>query len=195
MRKSSGTPAQPGENPMPVYQLGEKIPQLGEQSWIAPNAMLIGDVRLGAQASIWWNATLRGDNDPIHIGERSNIQDGSVLHTDEGVPMHIGNDVTVGHLVMLHGCTVGDGSLIGIGSIILNRAVIGKSSIVGANTLIPEGKIFPDGVLIVGSPGKVVRELSDEEISRLKHSASHYVANAKRYSQMLQAFPATIIQK
>ncbi|WP_374327590.1 gamma carbonic anhydrase family protein [Azonexus sp.] len=180
---------------MPVYQLGEKIPQLGDQTWIAPNATIIGDVRLGAQASIWWNATLRGDNDPIHIGERSNIQDGSVLHTDEGVPMHIGNDVTVGHLVMLHGCTVGDGSLIGIGSIILNRAVIGRSSIVGANTLIPESKVFPDGVLIVGSPGKVVRELSNEEISRLKHSASHYVDNAKRYSQMLQAFPATIIQK
>jgi carbonic anhydrase/acetyltransferase-like protein (isoleucine patch superfamily) len=130
---------------------------------------------------------LRGDNDPIEIGEGSNIQDGSVLHTDEGVPMKIGRQVTVGHLVMLHGCTVGDNSLIGIGSIVLNRAVIGKNSIVGANTLIPEGKVFPDGVLIVGSPGKVVRELSAEEIARLSHSAAHYVDNAKRYAQRLVA--------
>jgi carbonic anhydrase/acetyltransferase-like protein (isoleucine patch superfamily) len=108
---------------------------------------------------------------PIHIGENTNIQDGSVLHTDEGIPMHIGANVTVGHLVMLHGCTVGDGSLIGIGSVILNRAVIGKGCIVGANTLIPEGKVFPDRVLIVGSPGKVVRELSDDDVARLKASA------------------------
>ena len=170
---------------MPIYNLGEKSPQLGENVWIAPNATVIGDVRLGANASIWWNATLRGDNDPIHIGANSNIQDGSVLHTDEGVPMHIGENVTVGHLVMLHGCTVGDGSLIGIGSVILNRAVIGKHSIVGANTLIPEGKVFPDRVLIVGSPGKVVRELSDEEIARLQNSAAHYVANAARYRRTL----------
>ena len=170
---------------MSIYSLGEKSPQLGENVWIAPNATVIGDVRLGANASIWWNATLRGDNDPIHIGANSNIQDGSVLHTDEGVPMHIGENVTVGHLVMLHGCTVGDGSLIGIGSVILNRAVIGKHSIVGANTLIPEGKVFPDRVLIVGSPGKVVRELTDEEVSRLLNSARHYVANAARYQQTL----------
>ena len=148
---------------------------------------MIGDVHLGAKASIWWNATLRGDNDPIHIGENSNIQDGSVLHTDEGVPMHIGANVTVGHLVMLHGCTVGDGSLIGIGSIILNGAVIGKNSIVGANTLIPEGKTYPDRVLIVGSPGKVVRELSDEEVGRLSHAADHYVNNARRYRTTLKS--------
>ncbi|MBP7488663.1 MAG: gamma carbonic anhydrase family protein, partial [Azospira sp.] len=135
--------------------------------------------------SIWWNAVLRGDNDPIHIGANSNIQDGSVLHTDEGVPMHIGANVTVGHMVMLHGCTVGDNSLIGIGSVILNRAVIGKHSIVGANTLIPEGKVFPDGVLIVGSPGKVVRELSEEEKARLQKSADHYVDNARRYASRL----------
>ncbi|MDP3438046.1 MAG: gamma carbonic anhydrase family protein, partial [Azonexus sp.] len=101
---------------MPLFQLGDKQPQLGDNAWVAPNATLIGDIHLGANASIWWNATLRGDNDPIHIGDNTNIQDGSVLHTDEGVPMHIGNNVTVGHLVMLHGCTVGDGSLIGIGS-------------------------------------------------------------------------------
>ena len=113
---------------MPLFRLGDKQPQLGDNAWVAPNATLIGDIRLGANASIWWNATLRGDNDPIHIGDNTNIQDGSVLHTDEGVPMHIGNNVTVGHLVMLHGCTVGDGSLIGIGSVILNRAVIGAGA-------------------------------------------------------------------
>jgi carbonic anhydrase/acetyltransferase-like protein (isoleucine patch superfamily) len=173
-------------NDMPLFQLGDKTPQLDDGTWVAPNATVIGDVRLGKNASIWWNATLRGDNDPIHIGDNTNIQDGSVLHTDEGVPMHIGKDVTVGHLVMLHGCTVGDGSLIGIGSVILNRAVIGKGCIVGANTLIPEGKVFPDRVLIVGSPGKVVRELTDEDVARLKKSADHYVANAARYRDTLK---------
>jgi carbonic anhydrase/acetyltransferase-like protein (isoleucine patch superfamily) len=146
---------------------------------------IIGDVRLAAGASVWWNAVLRGDNDPISIGENTNIQDGSVLHTDEGVPLHLGRDVTVGHLVMLHGCTVGDGSLIGIGSIVLNRAVIGQGSIVGANTLIPEGKTYPDRVLIVGSPGKVIRSLTDEEVLRLRASATHYVGNAGRYRDRL----------
>lgn len=172
---------------MPIYKIDQKTPQIAASAWIAPNATVIGDARLGDNVSIWWNAVLRGDNDPIHIGANSNIQDGSVLHTDEGVPMHIGANVTVGHMVMLHGCTVGDNSLIGIGSVILNRAVIGKHSIVGANTLIPEGKIFPDGVLIVGSPGKVVRELSEEEKARLQKSADHYVDNARRYANKLEA--------
>jgi carbonic anhydrase/acetyltransferase-like protein (isoleucine patch superfamily) len=171
---------------MSVYLIGDKKPQLSASAWVAPNATVIGDVRLAAGSSIWWNAVLRGDNDPISIGENSNIQDGSVLHTDEGVPMNIGANVTVGHLVMLHGCTVGDGSLIGIGSIILNRAVIGRGSIVGANTLIPEGKTYPDRVLIVGSPGKVVRELNDEEVARLLGSAAHYVDNARRYRETLR---------
>ncbi|MBL8431297.1 MAG: gamma carbonic anhydrase family protein [Dechloromonas sp.] len=170
---------------MSLFRLGDKAPQLGKNAWVAPNATVIGDVHLGADASIWWNATVRGDNDPITIGHNSNIQDGSVLHTDEGIPMHIGADVTVGHLVMLHGCTVGDGSLIGIGSVILNRAVIGKGCIVGANTLIPEGKVFPDQVLIVGSPGKVVRELTADDVIHLKHAAAHYVANARRYRDTL----------
>ena len=170
---------------MALFQLGDKKPQTHETSWVAPNATVIGDIRLAANTSIWWNATLRGDNDPITIGENTNIQDGSVLHTDEGIPMNIGANVTVGHLVMLHGCTVGDGSLIGIGSVILNRAVIGKSCIVGANTLIPEGKVYPDRSLIVGSPGKVVRELSDEEVAKLQKSAAHYVANAERYRTTL----------
>lgn len=170
---------------MSLYQIGDKKPQLHETSWIAPNATVIGDIHLAANASIWWNATLRGDNDPIHIGENTNIQDGSVLHTDIGTPMNIGANVTVGHLVMLHGCTVGDGSLIGIGSVILNRAVIGKGCIVGANTLIPEGKVYPDHSLIVGSPGKVVRQLSEEEVAKLEKSATHYVNNAQHYRTTL----------
>ncbi|HJW23815.1 MAG TPA: gamma carbonic anhydrase family protein [Rhodocyclaceae bacterium] len=171
---------------MAIFTLGDRKPQLGDGVWIAPNATIIGDVRLADNVSIWWNAVLRGDNDPISIGANTNIQDGSVLHTDEGVPMSIGADVTVGHQVMLHGCTVGDGSLIGIGSIVLNRAVIGKESIVGANSLIPEGKVFPDRVLIVGSPGKVVRELTDEEVLKLRKSAAHYVSNAGRYRTSLK---------
>lgn len=170
---------------MPIFRIDEKSPRIAPTAWVAPNATIIGDVRLAAGASVWWNAVLRGDNDPISIGENTNIQDGSVLHTDEGVPLHLGRDVTVGHLVMLHGCTVGDGSLIGIGSIVLNRAVIGQGSIVGANTLIPEGKTYPDRVLIVGSPGKVIRSLTDEEVLRLRASATHYVGNAGRYRDRL----------
>lgn len=171
---------------MSVYVLGDKRPQLDPTVWIAPNATVIGDVRLAKNVSIWWNAVLRGDNDPITIGENTNIQDGSVLHTDEGVPLTLGANVTVGHLVMLHGCTVGDNSLIGIGSIILNGAKVGRNSIVGANTLIPEGKEYPDGVLIVGSPGKVVRELPPEAFARLAASAQHYVGNATRYGRDLK---------
>jgi len=160
-------------------------PQFAGAHWIAPNATLIGDVRLGHDVSVWWNVVIRADTGPIVIGDRCNIQDGSVLHTDPGVPFVLAADVTVGHMAMLHGCTVGDGSLIGIGAILLNRCVIGSNSIVGANTLIPEGKCFPDGVLIVGSPGKVVRELKAEEIARLRDSAAHYVDNGRRYAASL----------
>ena len=170
---------------MPTFAIGSRRPQIDPESWIAPTAIVIGDVRLARNASIWWNATARGDNDPISIGENSNIQDNSVLHTDEGVPLSIGRDVTVGHLVMLHGCTIGDGSLIGIGSVLLNHSVIGKGCIVGANTLIPEGKTFPDYSLIVGSPGKVVRQLSEEQVARIRLSADHYVANWQRYQREL----------
>ena len=170
---------------MPIYSLGLHAPQIDPQSWVAPNATLIGQVHLARNASIWWNATLRGDKDLIQIGENSNIQDGSVLHTDPGIQLIVGRDVTVGHLVMLHGCTVGDGSLIGIGAILLNRSVIGKNCLVGANTLIPEGKVFPERSLIVGSPGKVVRELSDEEVARLPGSAERYVQNWQRYQREL----------
>ena len=171
---------------MALYSLANRKPTLGHDAWVAPNATVIGDVQLGDNASIWWNAVLRGDNDTITIGADSNIQDGSVLHADEGVPLTVGANVTVGHMVMLHGCTVGDGSLIGIGSIILNRAVIGKACIIGANSLIPEGKVIPDRSLVMGSPGKVVRELTDQEVQMLIGSAVHYVNNARRFAEDLQ---------
>lgn len=170
-----------------IYSLGERRVEMRGDYWVAPNATVIGSVVLGNNASVWFNAVLRGDNDLITIGDETNIQDGSVLHTDHGIPLVIGKGVTVGHLVMLHGCTIGDGSLIGIGSVILNRAVIGKHCIVGANTLIPEGKVFPERSLIVGSPGKVVRQLSDDEVARLEKSAAHYVDNAARYRSQLVA--------
>jgi carbonic anhydrase/acetyltransferase-like protein (isoleucine patch superfamily) len=170
---------------MTLYRLEQRTPQIDPESWVAPNASVIGDVHLLRNASLWWNVVARGDNDPIVIGENSNVQDGSVLHTDAGVPLTIGANCTIGHMVMLHGCSIGDNSLIGIGSVILNRAVIGKNSIVGANSLVSEGKAFPDGVLILGSPAKVVRELKPEEIEKLSSSASHYVDNWQRYSQQL----------
>ncbi|HET9160998.1 MAG TPA: gamma carbonic anhydrase family protein [Caulobacteraceae bacterium] len=174
---------------MPVYALGDVAPVLPAEGryWIAPSAQVMGRVVLKEDASIWWGATLRGDNDPIVIGERSNVQDGSVLHTDEGVPLTIGSDVTIGHLVMLHGCTIGDGSLIGIGSIVLNGAKIGKNCLVGANTLITEGKEFPDNSMIVGSPGRVIRTLSPEQAAMIAHGAAHYVENWKRYARELKA--------
>ncbi|MBL8489271.1 MAG: gamma carbonic anhydrase family protein [Rhodocyclaceae bacterium] len=169
---------------MPLYSLEDKTPTIDPSAWVAENATVIGDVTLGAEASVWWNTVIRGDNDRsgIRIGARTNIQDACVLHSDEDVPLTIGADVTVGHMVMLHGCTVGDGCLVGIGSIILNRAVVGAGSIVGANTLIPEGKVFPERVLIVGSPGRVVRELSPEESARLLKAAAGYVENARRFA-------------
>lgn len=170
---------------MSVYAIGAKQPVIDASAWIAANATVIGDVRLAENASIWWNAVLRGDNDPIVVGAGTNIQDGSVLHTDAGVPLTLGRDITVGHLAMLHGCTVGDGSLIGIKSVVLNSAVIGKHCLIGANTLIPEGKAIPDRSLVMGSPGKVVRELTDEEVARLIAAAKHYVENARRYATQL----------
>lgn len=170
---------------MAVYSLGDRQPSLGRDTWVAPNATIIGDVRLGDNASIWWNAVLRGDNDTITIGAGSNIQDGSVLHVDEGVPLTLGANVTVGHLVMLHGCSIGDESLIGIKSVILNNAQIGRHCIIGANSLIPEGKVIPERSLVMGSPGKVVRELTDEEVARLRLAAQGYVENARRYRALL----------
>jgi carbonic anhydrase/acetyltransferase-like protein (isoleucine patch superfamily) len=169
-----------------LYTLSDRTPELrGQQHFIAPNASVIGSVILENNVSIWFNAVIRGDNEPIRIGENSNIQDGSVLHTDPGAPLTIGNNVTVGHLVMLHGCTIGDGSLIGIHSTILNHAVIGRNCLIGANTLITEGKIIPDNSLVVGSPGKVMRSLREEEIAALHANAARYVENLSRYRDSL----------
>ena len=173
---------------MTLFDLGHRSPKLPgpDEYWIAPNAVVLGDVELKRGASVWFGAVLRGDNEPIVIGENSNVQDGSVLHTDIGIPLTLGRNVTIGHQVMLHGCTVGDNSLIGIGSLVMNRAVIGKNCLIGSKTLITEGKVFPDGVLVMGSPGKVVRELSEAEISFLEASAHHYVENWKRYARDLR---------
>ncbi|MDX1403069.1 MAG: gamma carbonic anhydrase family protein [Woeseiaceae bacterium] len=159
---------------------------LGDGQFVADTAAVIGRVKLGSCASIWFNAVVRGDNEWIVIGDRSNVQDGSVLHADEGVPLTLGKDVTVGHKAMLHGCTIGDNSLIGIGSIVLNHAKVGRNCIVGANSLLTENKEFPDGVLILGSPAKVLRELTDEEIRYNAWSAEHYVENARRFSADLR---------
>lgn len=168
------------------YRLGDCRVESHPESWVAPNATVIGKVRLEAGSSIWFNAVLRGDtNELIHIGENSNVQDGSVLHTDSGFPLTLGKGVTVGHKVMMHGCTVGDYSLIGINAVVLNGAKIGKYCIVGANSLIPEGKEIPDGSLVMGSPGKVVRQISEQQMKILEASAAHYAHNAKRYATEL----------
>lgn len=174
---------------MRVFSLGERRPDISSECWIADNATIIGSVVLREDASVWFNCVLRGDNDVIAVGEGSNIQDGSVLHTDAGIRLDIGAHVTVGHMAMLHGCTVGDGSLIGIKAVILNRAVIGRHCLIGANTLIPEGKVIPERSLVMGSPGKVVRELTDDEVARLLGSARHYVDNWRRYRRELMPPP------
>jgi carbonic anhydrase/acetyltransferase-like protein (isoleucine patch superfamily) len=171
---------------MALHTLGERKPVThGNEHFIADNATIIGSVILHNQTSVWYNAVIRGDSDIITIGERTNIQDGAVLHTDPGIPMTIGGNVSVGHQAMLHGCTVGDGSLIGIGAIILNHAVIGKSCLVGAGAVIPEGKNYPDGVLVLGAPGKVVRELKPEERDGLLLNAEIYVRRLKLYREKL----------
>lgn len=164
-----------------LFSLGERQVQIDDSCFVAPNAAVIGTVVMRRNASVWFAATVRGDTDVITIGEDSNIQDASVLHTDEGITLDIGRGVTVGHRVMLHGCHVGDYSLIGIGATVLNRARIGEHCIIGAHTLITENKVIPDRSLVVGSPGRVLREVTDEEIERLHHSAQHYVDNARRY--------------
>ena len=169
------------------YRLGDSRVESHPESWVAPNAVLVGKVKLEAGASVWFNTVLRGDNELIHIGENSNVQDGTVMHTDMGYPLSIGKGVTIGHNVMLHGCTVGDYSLIGINAVVLNGAKIGKNCLIGANALIPEGKVIPDGSLVMGSPGKVVRELSEQQIKLLEASAAHYVHNAQRYARDLHA--------
>jgi carbonic anhydrase/acetyltransferase-like protein (isoleucine patch superfamily) len=166
---------------MSIYALDGCKPRIGESSWIAHNATIIGDVHVGRESSIWYNVVIRGDNAPIVIGDETNIQDGSILHNDEGVPLTIGSKVTVGHMAMLHGCTIGNGCLIGINAVVLNNAVVGEDSLIGANALIPEGKAIPPRSLVVGSPGRVLRTLTDDEVVRLRANAQHYIDNARRF--------------
>jgi len=171
---------------MTIYSIDDKTPSIASDAWVAPDATVIGDVELGSKSSVWFGAVIRAENDRVVVGEGSNIQDGSVIHIDPGYPLMLERHVTVGHKVMLHGCTVREQSLIGIGSILLNGCVIGKNSLVGANTLIPEGKEYPDGVLILGSPGKVVRKLTEEQQQGLMKAAEHYISNAEHYRKNLK---------
>jgi carbonic anhydrase/acetyltransferase-like protein (isoleucine patch superfamily) len=166
---------------MAIYELDGRVPELAASSWVADNAQVMGHVSLGEDSSVWFGVTVRGDTSTISIGQGSNIQDGSVLHADVGFPLSIGQHVTVGHQVVLHGCTIGDESLIGIGAIVLNGAKIGKHCLVGAGALVTEGKEFPDGSMIIGSPAKAVRQLTPEQIEGLRRSAHHYIENAQRY--------------
>lgn len=170
-----------------IFKLDDLSPEIDEDTWVADNATVIGQVVLEKGVSVWFNAVLRAENAAIHVGANSNIQDGSVLHVDPGMPLTIGKHVTIGHKVMLHGCTIGDESLIGINAVILNGAKIGKNCLIGANALIPEGKEIPDGSLVMGSPGKIVRTLTAEQMQGLKLSAQHYVDNSRRYKQGLVA--------
>jgi carbonic anhydrase/acetyltransferase-like protein (isoleucine patch superfamily) len=174
---------------MPIYALDGESPEFDDQSsnWIAPDATLIGRVRLGRNAGIWFGVVIRGDNEPISIGEDANVQEHTVMHTDPGFPLIIGKGCTIGHKAMLHGCTIGDNSLIGMGAIVLNGARIGKNSLVGAGALVTEGKEFPDGSLIVGAPAKVVRSLDENAIAMLRGSAAHYVAIGHRFMTGLES--------
>lgn len=171
---------------MAIYQLGDDTPALHPTAWVADSAQVMGRVRMAEGANVWYGAVLRGDNDWITLGARVNVQDASVLHTDMGFPLTLGDDVSIGHQVMLHGCTIGEGSLIGIQSVVLNGAKIGRHCLVGAGSLVTEGKEFPDGSMIMGSPAKVVRQLSPEQFERLKMIAAHYVENAQRHRTQLK---------
>jgi carbonic anhydrase/acetyltransferase-like protein (isoleucine patch superfamily) len=171
---------------MAVYQLDALNPHVADSAWVADNAQVIGDVHMATDSSVWFSSVVRGDTATIRIGEGTNIQDGSVLHADVGIPLTIGKHVTVGHMVQLHGCTIVDESLIGIGAVVLNGAKIGKNCLVGAGSLVTEGKEFPDGSMILGSPAKVVRELTPEQIEGLRRSAQHYVTNKNRFKTGLK---------
>ena len=172
---------------MTIYRLGDRTPRLPAEGsyWVAPGAQLIGDVEIGEGVGIWFNATVRGDNEPIQIGARTNIQDGAVLHSDYGAPLTIGAGCTIGHAAIIHGCTIGNNVLVGMGATILNKAMIGADSLVGANALVTEGKQFPPRSLIVGAPAKVVRELTDEEVEGLRRAADEYVTNWRRFADGL----------
>ncbi len=171
---------------MAIYQLDILSPRIASTAWVADSAQVMGNVELAEDASVWFGVVIRGDTETIRIGRGSNIQDGSVLHADIGKPLTVGDNVTVGHKVMLHGCTIGDGSLIGIGAIVLNGAKIGKGCIVGAGALVTEGKEFADGSMIIGSPAKAVRELTATQQAQLQLSALHYIANARRFKDGLK---------
>lgn len=170
-----------------IYALGNQTPDIDPEAWIAPGCHIIGKIRIGAGASIWFGTTLRGDNELIALGAGSNIQENCVLHTDMGFPLTIGTNCTIGHKAMLHGCIIGDNSLIGMGAIVLNGAVIGKNCLIGAGALITEGKVIPDGSLVMGAPGKVVRGLDDAAIAKLTLSAKHYQENAARFRRDLKS--------
>jgi carbonic anhydrase/acetyltransferase-like protein (isoleucine patch superfamily) len=166
---------------MPLYTLDGIAPEIAASAWVAPDASLIGKIRLLDDASVWFTAVLRGDNEWIEVGLGSNVQDGCVLHTDKGAPLVIGQGCTIGHKAILHGCAIGDFSLVGMGAVILNHASIGKGCLIGAHALIPEGKVIPDGSLVIGAPGKVARVLNAEELGGLRKSAEGYVRNARRF--------------
>jgi carbonic anhydrase/acetyltransferase-like protein (isoleucine patch superfamily) len=171
---------------MPIYSLGDDAPNIDASAYVADEATLIGRIVLAAQASVWSQAVLRGDNEPIHIGAGSNVQEGAVLHTDPGFPIQVGERVTIGHQAMLHGCTIGDGSLIGIQAVVLNGAVIGRNCLVGAGAIVTEGKSFPEGSLILGAPAKVVRALTEADLGRLAHAADEYIQRGSHYRQALK---------
>lgn len=171
---------------MAIYELDGVAPRLAATAYVADSAEVMGNVDLAEGTSVWFGAILRGDNETMRIGRGSNVQDGSVLHSDPGFPLTLGADVTIGHKVMLHGCTIGDGSLVGIGAVVLNGAKIGRNCLVGAGALVTEGKEFPDNSMIVGAPAKAIKELTSEQAARLRHAATHYVENAVRYRKGLK---------
>ncbi len=176
-----------------IYALGEMRPEIDADTWVAPNAAVIGLVRLRAGASVWFGATLRGDTEWIEIGEGSNVQEASTLHTDIGFPLTIGRGCTIGHNVILHGCTIGDGSLVGMGATVLNGARIGRDCLIGAGALVTEGKEIPDGSVVMGAPGRVVKELSAEQRARLRLGAEHYVENMRRFRGGLEPLDAVAL--
>lgn len=173
---------------MPVYTLGDRVPSIAPGVFIAPNAQVIGSVTLGPQCSVWFNATLRSDNEVINLAEGVNVQDGAVLHADPGYPLNVARNVTIGHLAMVHGCTIGENTLIGINAVILNGAKIGKNCIIGANALIGEGKEIPDGSMVLGSPGKITRETRPDEHAHLTGIANGYIQRAGRYQREMKVF-------
>jgi carbonic anhydrase/acetyltransferase-like protein (isoleucine patch superfamily) len=172
-----------------LYTIGERRPDIASDAYVAPSADLIGSVRLGAEASVWFNVVLRGDNDWIDIGPSSNIQDGSVIHTDEGVPTKLGARVTVGHMAFLHCCTVGDESMIANGAMVLDRSVIGRHCIIAAGALVPPDKEIPDGSVVMGSPGKIVREVTERDLALIRGAAASYARRAQQYRESLKAYP------